>query len=240
MDKRTFLSDLEKQLASRGVADIAGIIEEYEDHFNFKAADGYTEDEIAARLGKPADIALQYNPPGAARPAGHGGTRAMAATGLTLLSILVFPALLLLYVWVLVLGVLAIACVALGASLITGIDLAAVIPSLPIAGGIIMEITSLALAVLAASGTIYSLKLSSQLTRSYIHWIRRCMAAASGRPVSPPIAVTPQLKPRLRRALRLMTGLSLAVLGIGFVLGYAVLALAAGSFEFWHVWGWFL
>jgi hypothetical protein len=40
--------------------------------------------------------------------------------------------------------------------------------------------------------------------------------------------------------LRRLTGLSLAIFGVGFVLGYIVLALSAGAFEFWHVWSWFV
>lgn len=39
MNQKTFLSDLEKNLSERNIDDIAGIVEEYEEHFKFKPAD---------------------------------------------------------------------------------------------------------------------------------------------------------------------------------------------------------
>lgn len=36
------------------------MLEEYEQHFAFKLADGYSEEEIAARLGSPAELAAQF------------------------------------------------------------------------------------------------------------------------------------------------------------------------------------
>lgn len=49
-------------LKKRGVADCGDILEEYEQHFVFKLADGYSEEEIAAKLGSPKDLAAQFDP----------------------------------------------------------------------------------------------------------------------------------------------------------------------------------
>lgn len=75
MTKHEFLSQLEAELKKRKVADAADVLEEYEEHFAFKLADGYGEEEIAARLGDPAALAAQFEPggetaQGAKRPSG--------------------------------------------------------------------------------------------------------------------------------------------------------------------------
>lgn len=36
------------------------MVEEYQQHFSFKLADGYSEEEIAARLGDPVALAAQF------------------------------------------------------------------------------------------------------------------------------------------------------------------------------------
>lgn len=51
MKKTEFLNKLREELEKRNVADAADILEEYEQHFDLKLADGFFEEEIAARLG---------------------------------------------------------------------------------------------------------------------------------------------------------------------------------------------
>ena len=60
MKKHEFMARLENELRRRNVADSADVIEEYEQHFAFKLADGYSEEEIAARLGKPEELVAQF------------------------------------------------------------------------------------------------------------------------------------------------------------------------------------
>ena len=62
-------------------------MEKHDEYFDFKLADGYSEQEIAARLGDPVKLAAQFEPaaPGKKRPAGK---KALAVTGLVLLDIL--------------------------------------------------------------------------------------------------------------------------------------------------------
>ena len=54
MKKHEFLTALADELAKRRVPDAEEIVEEYRQHFDLKLADGYFEEEIAARLGSPA------------------------------------------------------------------------------------------------------------------------------------------------------------------------------------------
>ena len=60
MTKHEFLNRFSSELNRRGVADAADIVEEYVQHFSFKQADGYSEEEIAAKLGDPAQLAAQF------------------------------------------------------------------------------------------------------------------------------------------------------------------------------------
>lgn len=70
MNKREFLAQLERELKRNHVPDAGEILNEYAQHFAFKLADGYSEEEIAARLGDPAALAAQFDGPSAPpRPA---------------------------------------------------------------------------------------------------------------------------------------------------------------------------
>lgn len=60
MTKHEFMTQLADALHKKNVADAADIMEEYEQHFAFKLADGYSEEEIAAGLGDPVTLAAQF------------------------------------------------------------------------------------------------------------------------------------------------------------------------------------
>ena len=50
MNRNEFIETLTKKLRENNISDIDEIIAEYEEHFNFKLSDGYSEEEIAALL----------------------------------------------------------------------------------------------------------------------------------------------------------------------------------------------
>ncbi|MDO5002599.1 MAG: DUF1700 domain-containing protein, partial [Eubacteriales bacterium] len=52
-----FMTKLADELKKRGVEDADDVAAEYEQHFAFKLADGYSEEEIASELGDPAALA---------------------------------------------------------------------------------------------------------------------------------------------------------------------------------------
>jgi uncharacterized membrane protein len=60
MTKNDFLSTLTAELKRRDMADTQEIVSEYEQHIAFKMADGYSEEEIVAKLGDPFLIAAQF------------------------------------------------------------------------------------------------------------------------------------------------------------------------------------
>jgi uncharacterized membrane protein len=237
MDKKSFIEELEKGLEVQNVTDIEGILAEYEDHFKFKLADGYAEEEIVARLGSPQELARQYSPAEKAQPRGSG-SKAIIAVGLVFADIVVGSLFLLFYIWAIVLGACAIACLAVGVCLAANINIMSLLPAMPFPGALIMAVAFLALAVLAGAGTFFCWRYAVQLTRSYVAWHKRCLLSTSK--IQPPaLAAAPLILPKTRRILRRITGLALFVFGISFVLGFIVLSLQAGSLEFWHVWRWF-
>ena len=71
MTKNEYISALGRELKRLGVADAGDVVEEYEQHFAFKSADGCSEEETAARLGDPAVLAAQF--------AGAGGKESSGA-----------------------------------------------------------------------------------------------------------------------------------------------------------------
>lgn len=50
MTKSEFITALASELNQRKIADSDEILDKYRQHFAFKLADGYTEEEIAAKL----------------------------------------------------------------------------------------------------------------------------------------------------------------------------------------------
>ena len=60
MTKNEFMAQFAAELKKQNIADAADILEEYEQHFTFKLNDGFSEEEIAARLGTPAELAAQF------------------------------------------------------------------------------------------------------------------------------------------------------------------------------------
>lgn len=62
MTKSEFMTAPASELNQRKIADSDDILDEYRQHFAFKLADGYTEEEIAAKLGDPVRLAAQFEP----------------------------------------------------------------------------------------------------------------------------------------------------------------------------------
>lgn len=110
MTKSDFLERLAAELKRHHVSEPDEIIDEYREHFAFKLADGYSEEEIATKLGAPGAIAAQY----VAAPAEGGrGKKAITAIGLGAVDFCFGLLCVLLYAWEIVMGALVLALGAL-------------------------------------------------------------------------------------------------------------------------------
>lgn len=237
MTKTEFLAKLAAGLQKNKVPDAKEIISEYQAHFAFKLADGFSEEEICAKLGDPALLAAQFEMAGAsAKPVWRPGFTAVGL-GFTDLFAGVFFALL--GAWALILGAFAISCGALSVCLLGDINLNGLIPPMPYWCGAVFGLTFLGLTVLAVVGAIYFAAFFRQLCRSFGRFHHNAMAAASGRPILPALPIAPQFTPKAKRRLRRVALVSLAFFAVSFVLGMIAAMASAEAFAFWHAWGWF-
>lgn len=237
MTKNEFLSVLSSVLEKNQVSDAAEIIEEYEQHFSFKLADGYSEEEIAAKLGNPEQLAQQFE-----RGAASVGQRSGMMTKIVLGFFDIFVALfyLLLAACGVVILIASIAFIAVGICMLVGASPYSLIPAMPYLCSVIIGIALAALGVLTAVGCKYYWALMKQLVISFCRFQRNTIAAATGAPVLPALPAHVRFEPKTNRRLRTLALIALLVFAMFFVLGYVACALSAGSLEFWHVWGWFV
>lgn len=240
MNRQEYLYELEKALKAAHVRDCADILEEYAEHFDMKLQDGYGEEEIAARLASPRDIAAQFadiKPPGGAGV----GSRIIRGTGLGFIDIVVVGAFITLYGWVVALGAFAVACLGAGIFTIAGISSIAPggtvpIPEMPFVCALFLGLALLALAVLSAIGTEYCRLYITRLARVYFRWHKKVMSRDGTRP---PLAMHPQIKAKKRRIMRNVALVSLLVFALCFIAGLCSMMIASGALEPWHVWHWF-
>lgn len=238
MTKQQFLEKLEIELKRNRISEPADIMEEYEQHFAFKLADGYSEEEIAAKLGDPTGIAAQYD---ASVAAAKNGKKAITVLGLGVADFFFASLCVLLFAWALIMAAFAAVCGAIAVGLIINVrgSVFALIPALPYPCALIFGLAFAALTVLSVVGAVYFLGFLRQLMRSYGRFHKNALASASGRATLPPVPVCPQFSATAKRTLRRLSLLSATVFAVCFLVAFAACVFSAGSVEFWHTWGWF-
>ena len=200
-------------------------------------ADGYSEEEIAAKLGSPEELAAQFESTDTAKKV--GGSKALAVTGLCFADLFAGLFFVLLAGFGLVMAAAALCFVALAVCLLGGWNIAGLIPAMPYWCGAILALSFAALTVLLVIGCVYYAAFLRQLVRSFGRFQHNALASASGEAALPALAINPQFSAKARRRLRAAALISLALFAACFALSYVVCALSAGSLQFWHAWGWF-
>ena len=234
MTKNEYLEKLGQELHKNKIADKEEILGEYAQHFAFKLADGFTEEEIAAKLGPPETVAAQFEQEKRYAAFGPGGRLyiKMAMSVFAVFEVLVF---ILFFAWVLAVAVSALASAAVGVSLIGTFNPAGLLPPMPYLSALILGLCLLAFAVLLAAGAFYFFAFSRQIVRATVRWHKN---VTSGHAL-PPVPWSPQFSGKTRRTLRAVLLISVIVFGVTLVLGCVVSAFSAGALGFWHAWGWF-
>ena len=240
MTRNEYLSALETELKKKHISDTADIVEEYEQHFAFKLADGYSEEEIAAKLGTPEAIAAQFESVKTAVPGNKAktGSSVWAKVGMATLIPFEWMGFILLFCWAVVLGASALAFAAVGICLIAQIDafMQFALLQMPFLSALMLGLTMIALAVSFGAGCVYFFAFLKQLVRADLRWHKNVVSSAA----LPPLPTAPQLKTKSGRALRRTFLISTAVFGVLFVLGFVISSVQAGQFGFWHAWNWFV
>jgi len=234
MTKQEYLNELKAELEKNAVADADDVVTEYEQHFLFKLADGFQEEEIAAKLGAPSQIALQF----AGLPVERKHKKSKKAfTVLWLTLIGIFEVMLYgAFLWFI--GALFCASLVpaiLGVELIAGINLMNILPPMPYGGAVVFGIMLLAASVLLVIAALFCFAYLRQMIRASLRWRKNMLSDET----LPPLPFNPQFTPKGKRALRGVFLWALLIFGTAFVLGYTILALYTHSFGFWHALGWF-
>lgn len=237
MTKNEYLSQLISELKKNDIADAVDIVSEYEQHFAFKMADGFSEEEISAKLGDPVALAAQFERRADTKQ--FRGRKVTTVVGLVFADMFAGLFFALLFAWEVIMAVFSLSCAALAVCLFGGIKVYMLIPPIPYWCGAVFGLSFTALAVLTVTGCVYFAAFVRQLMRSYGRFHHNALAAASGNAVLPSLAAHPKLPPKTNRRIRLITLISLTVFAVSFILGMIVSALSSGSLGFWHAWGWF-
>jgi uncharacterized membrane protein len=236
MNKEQYLEALSKELQRNHVAEADDVLGDYEAHFARKALDGYTEEEIAHRLGNPVEIASDFLPDSGARGnAGKAKSRGLIRCALVGLDLLAAPVLLVMFLWAVAVGIGAAAVFALGGYLALGMSWLSFIPFITTAGGILFGLSILSLSVLMFSGTVWFWMLAGQMARAYGRW--HANRWHGRHELSLP--VIPQLMGKRRRNMRRVVLAALIGFVVLFAAAFAVLTAQTGTPGFWHYWHWF-
>ena len=183
MTKNEFLSRLEAELEARRVPEPEDILGEYRRHFEYKLADGYSEEEIAARLGAPEELAAQFEPEREApRPsrAGSAARSALTWTGLLFADMFVLSFFMLFASWVAVVACAALASGLVSLCLLIPFDMQPYVnlPEMPYWCGAVYALALAALTVLSGVGCSYFARLLAQLWRAYFRFHRNAVRPA--------------------------------------------------------------
>lgn len=237
MKKDVFIDLLKKNLISNKVTEIDDVIFEYIEHFNYKLEDGYSEEEISKKLGDPVFLASQYIE---SNEIIESKTRVLNIIGLISLDMIV-PSFFIIFIsWIIVLFAFSITSLTISVSLFTNINIYSLIPYLPYWSGAVLGITFVSLFILSLAGTYYNYLYLKQLYKSYLRFHRNVTASLKNKPTLPSLPIHPQLSKKTTRKLRSIVLFSLNAFAISFILGYLVISFTAKSFEFWHVYNWFV
>lgn len=238
MTKLDFMTQLAQALRKRGVADAADILEEYEQHFAFKLADGHTEEEIAAKLGSPEELAAQFAP-AAGKKTGAG--RFFTVFGLCWLDLFYGIFVVLLASWGVVMASMVLSFGLVGVCLIGNLGVLPVIslPDMPYISALLLGICFMGLSAMCVVGSVYYFAFVRQFCRAYARFHKNALSASRGEAALPALPFYPQFAPARRRGLRTALLAGLVCFGVFLIAGAVVSAILAGNIQFWHVWHWF-
>lgn len=239
MNREEFLYILEKTLRNKKVEDIEDIVCEYNDHFTFKINDGYSEEEVAHKLGDPEKLALQFASDSVIKKTSFS-KKLFVTVGLFFLDIFAVITIVILFYWLIIMGIIAMSFLGVSVFLFGKMNIFNLIPPMPYQSAFIFGLAFIALSLLTSVGTVYCAKYVRQLARAYSRFHSNCLAGINNKAIYPKLALHPQINPKLNRKMRNLALIAVSSFAIIFIIGYIVSAISAGALGFWHEWNWFV
>lgn len=233
MNKQEFMQVLKKELEQNNVADIDEILSDFAEHFEYKLEEGKTEEDVVRKIGNPVDIAKDYS---LQAKSNKSDKNPVAIIGLIFLDLFTFPIFLSMWLSTLVLGVFGVALIALGIMMILTLNIYEIIPSMPYITSLLLGISMLGLSISTFIGTFYTFRYVGQWQKAYGRWHKNLLH----KNIYPSLSMHPKFSKRLSSTLKLANMLGIVSFVATFTIGYIVSAILANSFEFWHVWEWFI
>ena len=234
MKKQEYLNELKAELTKNAVPDAEEVLSEYEQHFLFKLADGFTEEEVAVKLGAPAQIAIQFAglPKTQKRKSGRKMLLVLWLTIIGIFEVMLYGAFL---CFIVGLFIGSLVPTALGMELIAGLNFMNILPPMPYGGAIVFGVMLIALGVILFLFAVYCFAYLRQMVRASLRW-RKNMIREEALPLLP---LSPQFAPKTRRAIRGILLWAVLIFAVTFIAGFAILSLYTHSWGFWHALGWF-
>ena len=131
------------------------MVSEYEQRFALKQADGFSEEEIAAKLGAPAELAAQFAAADEAGKAPSGPAAHLIRLGVGAMDVVAALGMVVLAAWLVVMAAFTAVCAVAGICLIFDWNIAGLLPSMPRLCAVLAGLMLLALCGLSAVGTVY-------------------------------------------------------------------------------------
>lgn len=234
MTKTEYLVELKSALKQCGVEDAKDIVAEYEQHFLFKLADGFSEEQISSKLGAPSAVAAQFTGL-RGQTKRKSGKKALLTIWLALIGIFEGMLYLLFFSFVVALFAAALVSTGFGVELIAGLNWMNLLPIMPYAGALVFGVMLLALGLILFLSALYCFAYLRQMVRASLRWRKNILSDSA----LPPLPLGPQFSPKARRRMRSVFLWSVMIFGITSALGYAVLGIYTQAWEFWHALGWF-
>jgi uncharacterized membrane protein len=214
MNKQTFLETLEKGLKNKQVSDISDILEDYQEYFERQLALGKKEEDIASSLGNLDSIILDY--------ADIQSGNKKKWFELVTISFIALPMLIMSYGLWISFAATSLAFWGVAVYLTFSIQSLSFMPMIPLIPKIFFILSAFVSCIFMFSLSVRYYGVLKSMTKQYV--VKQSIRI--GEYKQSPIYI---------KIFNVSFWMMIALLFIT----YAVSALVAKSFEFWHVWEWF-
>lgn len=214
MNKTTFIEQLKQGLKKHNINDIDDIVSDYENYFVEQLKNGKSEEDISFRLGDVKSIIRDY-----AESSSASNKRWF---DLVTIGFVAIPVIIMLYGVLIVFIGSTVATWAIAIYYLFRLETFSFMPMIPMGVHLIYVLLMLCWSVFFFTLSVRMAKTLKSMTMQYL--VKQTIRIGEY-----------HIKPIYVKLFNysLMIGLGL------FVVGYAVSAFVAKSFEYWHVWGWF-